>query len=182
MDFYQLAFLFTICYYLSHILMRHLIPIVLLTVYIKAFDTVSRPHLLLKLRQFGFTGHLWDWSNAYLTSREQCVCINDATSGFLPVASGVPQGSVIGPLLFLIYINDLPLNCLSKTLFADDSKCFCKILDMTDCHELQSSLNTAFNWSTRWELNFNLSKTALVRFSSSILTLSLFGTPLMVPY
>ena len=91
----------------------------------KAFDSVPHQELLLKLWKTGIVGSLWKWFREYLTNRYQHVSINNSKSSTLPVVSGVPQGSILGPFLFLIYINDLSSSVKhSKTfLFADDTKC-----------------------------------------------------------
>ena len=98
---------------------------------------------------FGFSGELLAWFQAYLSSRRQCVRVEDTLSDFLPVLSGVPQGSIIGPLLFIIYINDLSASdCLPSNLllFADDSKCF-RISSTVDCLILQETINDVIRWS-----------------------------------
>ena len=91
----------------------------------KAFDSVPHNELLHKLRSVGILGSLWRWFENYLNSHLQCVAVNGSFSDFIPVKSGVPQGSILGPLLFIIYINDLPSVVQNSTvlLFADDTKC-----------------------------------------------------------
>ena len=122
----------------------------------KAFDVVPHSKLLTKLQLFGFTGDLWKWFKSYLLHRQQCVNIDGVYLSILPVLSGVPQGSVLGPLLFLIYINDLPTSLSTETkpyLFADDSKCLQQINSIEDCRTLQNSLNSALTWSLKWNMS-----------------------------
>jgi len=91
----------------------------------KAFDSVPHQRLLVKLRAYGIQGKLLDWIKAFLTYRQQRVIINNSKSTLTDVISGVSQRSVLGPLLFLIYINDLPNIIHSPSLlFADDTKIF----------------------------------------------------------
>ena len=88
-----------------------------------AFDTVSHELLIKKLGLLGFKDDILQWFRSYLSDRRQCVSINGALSKFLPVSSGVPQGSVLGPLLFLLYINDIAKCCNTGMfrVFADDT-------------------------------------------------------------
>ena len=126
----------------------------------KAFDTIAHHILLTKLHKCGISGGLLKWLHAYLTDRAQCVCINNQLSGLLPVTSGVPQGSILGPLLFAIYIDDLPV-CIGSNrplLFADDTKCFKTISRCSDISSLQQDLNQPSIWSTTNCLLFNESK------------------------
>ena len=134
----------------------------------KAFDSVTHNELLYKLWSFGITDSMWSWFRAYLSGRMQCVYINSALSDFLPVFSGVPQGSILGPLLFLIFMNDLPLSAIySKLLlFADDAKCFMSITSLADCFALQKDLNNLAVWCTTWNLTFNKDKCSVVQFQT----------------
>ena len=126
----------------------------------KAFDTVPHFELLTKLRNLGNTGKLFMWFHNYLSDRKQLVSINGCHSTVLPVWSGVPQGSILGPLLFLVYINDLPdvVSTSKVFLFADDTKCCLPITTPLDCDQLQENIDNLVHWSNKWNLHFNKSK------------------------
>ena len=96
----------------------------------------------------------------------QCVSIGDKLSNLSKVLLGVLQGSILGPLLFKIFINDLLLPVVHSTsyLYADDTKCLNTICSQTDIHELQNDLNEVFTWSLRWKLFFNENKFVPIRF------------------
>ena len=123
----------------------------------KAFDRVSHEKLLPKLECLGIGGSLLAWFRSYLSGRTHRVVIDNESSDFLHVTSGVPQGSTLGPLLFLLFINDMP-NAISKEtslpLFADDSNCFRLILGRDDGGKLRDDLNKLFQWSCilEWSL------------------------------
>ena len=134
----------------------------------KAFDSVPHMELLYKLRLFGITGNLWGWFQQYLLGRYHCVGINNHLSDYLPVLSGVPQGSILGPLLFVIYINDLPQSIKDSLvfLFADDAKCFRQISSSFDSFLLQSDIHHLEAWKDAWSLKFNVKKSLVVQFSA----------------
>ena len=134
----------------------------------KAFDTVPHHKLLSKIWNIGIIGSVWLWICEYLTNRVQHVSINGCNSEILPVLSGVPQGSILGPLLFLIFINDLPqyVRHSLTLLFADDTKCLSPISSILDCQLLQSDLDQLSTWSSEWRLLFNESKCSLLSFMS----------------
>ena len=125
----------------------------------KAFDTVPHKRLLAKLEAYGISGKILRWIKCFLSDRSQRVCIKGVLSDALPVLSGVPQGSVIGPLLFLIYINDL-LDGISSSgkLFADDSKIYRRIINQLDRDILQEDLVKLQEWSRKRLLEFNESQ------------------------
>lgn len=131
----------------------------------KAFDSVPHQELLFKLRKLGVTGDIWLWLEEYLSERMQCVCIGYSRSQLLPVVSGVPQGSILGPLLFLSYINDLPEVIAHSffLMFADDAKCMKIITGKEDAVLLQEDLDSLCEWSVEWKLKFKESKCALMK-------------------
>ena len=133
----------------------------------KAFDSAAYNELLCKLWHFGITGSLWEWFRAYLSDRTQYVAVGQSVSSTLPVISGVPQGSILGPLLFLIFINDLPdfISSSLVLLLADDAKCLMPISTTADCLSLQSDINSVADWSSTWNLIFNEDKCTVIRFN-----------------
>ena len=132
----------------------------------KAFDSVPHHLLLHKLRSFGFNGSLYQWFSSYITSRKQRVVIDGEYSDWCNVTSWVPQGSILGPVLFLLYINDLT-DCVSNNtnvaLFADDVKIYREINSLHDCLLLQHDLTSLDNWSKKWKLNFNYDKCKVLK-------------------
>jgi len=125
----------------------------------KAFDTVPHKRLLIKLKEQGITGALLKWIEDFLTARKSRVGVRGSFSLWLDVLSGVPQGSVLGPLLFLIFVQDLPerVKC-SIRMFADDTKLWKEIRHFQDSRELQEDLDSLSNWSEDWQLLFNAEK------------------------
>ena len=125
----------------------------------KAFDTVPHNRLIQKLRGYGIGDNIVRWIEAFLTDRTHKVTINGNTSKSAPVTSGIPQGSVLGPVLFILYINDLPDNIKSKIyLFADDTKIYRQIIDDKDNEILQEDLDRLCEWSDKWLLKFHPGK------------------------
>ena len=130
----------------------------------KAFDKVNHSKLLWKLHQYGIRGNTLNWIRAFLGNRSQIVVFDGEESGSVPVTSGVPQGSVLGPILFLIYINDLPDKLASKVrLFADDTAVYLTIGGEDDTKMLQQDLNSLSLRESRWDVEFNPSKCQVVQ-------------------
>jgi len=133
----------------------------------KAFDKVWHSGLLLKLSSYGVSGNVFKIIESFLTNRSIKVVLDGQHSSSFPVTSGVPQGSILGPILFLIYINDLPETLTSKVaLFADDTtiySCLDKKPTLSDCleevSELENDLTSATAWGSQWLVNFNSDKT-----------------------
>ena len=111
---------------------------------------------MYKLERYGISGKLLNWIKAFLTNRKQRVILGNATSDWVDVTSGVPQGSVLGPLLFLIYINDMPdgVRNICK-MYADDTKL---ISDSEHASELQKDLDNIMDWTQRWLMKLNIGK------------------------
>ena len=134
----------------------------------KAFDSVPHRRLLGKLESYGIRGPLLGWIRDFLSDRTQRVVINGECSASDPVVSGVPQGSVLGPLLFVIYINDLPDMLNSPCLmFADDSKVFRTINSDEDMAALQKDLEALEEWSRTWLLRFHPGKCKVISIGES---------------
>ena len=147
----------------------------------KAFDSVPHLRLLNKLQSYGVSGKLLAWIAAFLTNRKQQVVLDGCHSDWTDVVSGVPQGSVLGPLLFLVYVNDLPdvVHCDVK-LFADDTKLFTKVQSYSDAARLQSDLESLLRWSNTWLMPFNQSKCKVLHFghANQEFSYSMDGAPL----
>ena len=125
----------------------------------KAFDTVPHRRLLKKLESYGINGNVLRWVKAFLSNRVQQVAVQGEVSNWLDVQSGIPQGSVLGPLLFVLYINDLPDQVHSPVyLFADDTKIFRTIKNDDDENILQQDLQKLHDWSNKWLLKFHPDK------------------------
>ena len=143
----------------------------------KAFDKVSHRRLLYKLEYYGIQTHTLNWIQAFLSDRTQTVVIDGVTSNTVPVTSGVPQGTVLGPILFLIYINDFPeyLTHSKLRLFADDSIINKEITCQDDCKKLQSDLDAAARWEADWLMAFHPDK-------CTVLTITQKKTPFKHDY
>ena len=123
----------------------------------KAFDKVWHDGLIFKLDQNGVTGNLLELIRDYLNGREQRVVLNGSYSEWGPIKSGVPQGSVLGPLLFLVYINDLEKGIKSSIrFFADDTSLFSTVYDpKSSAEELNNDLQKISQWAFQWKMSFN---------------------------
>ena len=125
----------------------------------KAFDKVPHLRLLRKLEYCGVKDQTHKWIENWLTTRTQRVVVDGEQSPLAEVTSGVPQGTVLGPLMFLIYINDIVLNLNSQIrLFADDALLYREIRNGDDQKILQEDLNTLCNWAEKWQMSFNIGK------------------------
>lgn len=140
---------------------------VIYTDFKKAFDLVDFAVLLKKLRKYGFSANLINFFYSYLWGREQQVLYNSSMSSLFPVYSSVPQGSNLGPLLFLVIINDLPniIKSSNVYLFADDLKISKEIKDETDCQNLQKDIDSVTEWAKINKMQFNLDKCTVMTFS-----------------
>lgn len=135
----------------------------------KAFDQIDLYVLLDKLQQYGITNELIALLTDYLFDRRQFVKFRNYTSNPIIPTSGVPQGSNLGPLLFLIFINDITriINC-QKLLFADDIKLYSEIKSTQDCIDLQNNLNLVMNWCHVNRLSLNIDKCQVVRYTKKL--------------
>ena len=125
----------------------------------KAFDKVPHQRLIRKLKSHGMGSSIINWIEHWLTDRRQRVVVAGEVSSWKSVLSGVPQGSVLGPILFLVYINDLEEGVTGIILkFADDTKLFRKVKDIGDKFFLQDDIDKLVKWSEKWQMLFNFGK------------------------
>ena len=134
---------------------------VIYTDFAKAFDKVPHKRLIHKLKYYRIDPNIVEWIEAFLSSRKQRVKVNGIFSSWQSVLSGIPQGSILGPLLFIIFINDLAEMCDKESklyLYADDAKIFSHICNIKDKENLQSDLDKVNEWSNKWLLKLNIQK------------------------
>ena len=147
----------------------------------KAFDSVPHRRLLRKIYDLGIRGSTLGWIEAFLSRRRQRVVIRGEKSEWAPVLSGVPQGSVLGPTLFLAFVNDMPKTTRSDIkLFADDAKVYANVKDQDGQQKLQDDLISHGAWSEKWLMPFNVSKCSTLHLGTANRRdqYLLLGTPL----
>ena len=134
---------------------------VVYTDFAKAFDSVPHQRLLFKLQEIGIAGKLLEWIRSFLSGRRQRVRVDGVMSEWIEIISGILQGSVLGPILFVIFINDMPGKVIFNTckLFADDSKLY-------GSANMQRDLDELVKWSTKWQLPFNERKCKTLPFGN----------------
>ena len=135
----------------------------------KAFDVVDHNILMKKLKMLGITGKIGYWIHSFLSNRKQTVTVNGTRSDTCPVTSGVPQGSVLGPVLFLIMISDINKDILQAitSVFADDTKVKLALKTLLDCEVLQSDLNIVYDWGDTNNLKFNSLKFQSIKYGNN---------------
>ena len=136
----------------------------------RAFDKVPHARLMMKVRAHGITGKIADWIEQWLTNRKQRVVLNGTASEWADVTSGVPQGSVLGPTLFIIFINDIDnaVDTISILLkkFADDTKLGLVVDQYEQCMQVQKQLDSIYQWSKDWQMLFNHDKCVVLHLGS----------------
>ena len=139
----------------------------LYTDFSKAFDKVSHDLLIKKLLSLNLPANLIALIDNYLTNRKQCIVLRGCKSDLTDVTSGVPQGSLLGPLLFNLYVADLPSifrhsKCI---MYADDMKLFMRINTPEDSENFQMDIDRMYNWCTEWKMSLNIQKCAVITFT-----------------
>ena len=134
----------------------------------KAFDKVPHVRLLAKLKEIGVKGKVLDWIAEWLRGRKQRVVMNREASEWEDVLSGVPQGSILGPLLFLIYINDIDIGIMSSILkFADDTRMYGRVGRNKGIDTLRKDLEALNVWSEKWQMSLNVDKCKVMHFGKN---------------
>ena len=134
----------------------------------KAFDKVNHLKLLYKLSCFVVKGNTLNWIQSFLIGRTQTVVLDGESSEEVKVTSGVSQGSVLGPLLFLLYLNDLPEIIQSQVMLsADDTAVYLTVTNMQDSQVLQSNLESLQHWERTWDMEFNPGKCQVIHITHS---------------
>ena len=165
-------------HHIGQLLDRNVQTDVLFLDFAKAFDSVDHTILLRRLKSYGISGNMYNWFADYLCGRTQRVVVDGVASGWFELTSGVPQGSILGPMLFLLFINDLPDVIPSSTstgLYADNTKLYKAITSHEDCDHLQEALSYADAWSKQSNIDFNAS-------TCKILTISRRKSPIEAKY
>jgi len=146
------------------------IPVdVVLLDFSKAFDTVPHRRLIAKLKAYGFDGLVIKWIEAFLKDRKQRVVQDEIVSEWVSILSSVIQGSVIGPLLFVLFINDLRSKIANASkIYVDDTKILSVKVSEENVSNLQLDLNRAFKWTEEWLLKFNTKKCVLMHYGRHI--------------
>ena len=134
----------------------------------KAFDTVCHRRLGHKLDKIGISGPVREWIMKWLEDRTQRVVLNGSFSDWISVLSGAPQGSVLGPILFIIFINDIE-ECVNELLyiFADDTKLVGEAQSDESIYKLQITINKLNEWANRWKMQFNSAKCSVMHLGTS---------------
>ena len=137
--------------------------------YAKAFDVVCHKKLIHKLSAYGISGDLNEWISSFLTGRSHCTRVNQSCSDYVNIHSGVIQGSVLGPLLFLLYVNDVTdlfdESCKCK-LYADDIKLYSVVDNLCDYRVIQRKLSELQQWSDKWQLKISYKKCSVLALSN----------------
>ena len=126
----------------------------------KAFDTVSHCKFLYKLSLLGIGGEVIAWIKSFLLDRSQCVRVGTSFSSMLTVLSGIPQGTVLGALFFILYIDDLcsEVSHSNITLYADDAKVYTRVRSISDCLTLNDDFLNIVEWMDKWQMKINVDK------------------------
>ena len=136
----------------------------------KAFDKVQHQRLLLKMQSHNISGQIYEWIKAWLSNRKQRVVLNGKQSSWLSVPCSVCQGTVLGPILFIIFIDDIDI-CIKEIealilKFADDTKLIKRIRTAVDNQNLQDIITKLYEWATKWQMYFNVDKCKIVHLGS----------------